>query len=416
MTFTASVNGLLVNNDYLDIISNNIANASTIGYKTSTPIFYDIFSRRAYSLNNTGSGVGVLNVVQNFNNGTLVTTGRDLDLAIVQNGFFRVTDAQGKIYYTRNGQFVLDENKNIVNMQGMYLTGHNISNEHNTKDNLNNKFNLEAINLQHAYKLEGKPTTKIKLDIKLNENDKFVKHTNLSTDPSYPPYANYTTNIDIYNKNNKRKTISVDFYREDEHIWMVHVVSNEKFKDSQENNKKDIDTLFPMQFDEKGKLISDSIIKIKPNNPDYENIDFDVSNSAEIKNIHNSIEESVQNGYSSGSLKTFDILPNGTIMGTYSNEQKKPIVQILLSKFINPEKLQHESGSMWSATANSGKETIGIAGDQGFGVLATKTLEYSNVDLNKELINMIIAQRNYQSNAQSFKAEDKIISTLINLK
>jgi flagellar hook protein FlgE len=415
MTFTASVNGLLINNYYLDIISNNIANASTIGYKTSTPIFYDIFSRRAYSLNNPGSGVGVLNVVQNFNNGTLVATGRDLDLAIVQNGFFRVTDAQGKIYYTRNGQFALDENKNIVNMQGMYLTGHNISNEHNTKDNVNNKFNLEAVNLQHAYKLEGKPTTKIKLGLKLNENDQISKHTNISVDPSYPP-SNYTTTIDIYNKHNKRKTINIDFYRADEHIWMVHVTSNEKFKDSQENNKKNIDKLFPMQFDKKGKLISDSIIKIKSDHPDYENIDFDVSNSTEMTNVHNSIEESVQNGYASGSLQAFDILPNGTIMGTYSNEQKKPIAQILLSKFINPEKLQHESGSMWSVTEHSGKETIGIAGDQGFGVLATKTLEYSNVDLNKELINMIIAQRNYQSNAQSFKAEDKIISTLINLK
>ncbi|MBZ2279516.1 MAG: flagellar hook-basal body complex protein, partial [Buchnera aphidicola] len=106
----------------------------------------------------------------------------------------------------------------------------------------------------------------------------------------------------------------------------------------------------------------------------------------------------------------------GAIIGTYSNQERLEIGQIILANFANPEKLKPEGANLWSETAESGKENLSTPGNLGFGTLTNKTLESSNVDLNKELINMIIAQRNYQSNAQALKAEDKIISTLVNLR
>lgn len=406
MSIMTAISGLLINNDYMDVISNNIANASTIGYKSSKPVFFDMFSHSVYSNNTKGFGVGVSNIIQNFNNGAFIETGRDLDLRILENGFFRIIDSHGNVYYTRNGQFLLDKNKNIINMQGMYLTGYNIP---NTKNNINNLSDLEPINLKKADLFKAQPTSKIKLTVVLNNND-FVSNEDTSNN-DLSKLAERKTYIKIYNQDAQEEQLNISFNKTDnEKEWIVKVESNEG------STEKNIDNSFSLKFNNDGELISDPICHIKSKDLKYKNVILDLTNTIQKSNINSSIEASFQDGCPQGTLKTFNILPNGEIIGIYSNEQKAVIGQILLSNFINPEKLQSESGNLWSVTEESGAENIGKAGDIGFGILNEKTLEASNVDLNQELINMIIAQRNYQSNAQSFKTEDKIINTLINLR
>lgn len=407
MSTMGAISGLLINNDYIDTISNNIANASTIGYKSSRPIFFDMFSHSFYSKNTHGYGVGISNIVQNFNNGMLVETGRDLDLGIIQDGFFRVLDSQGHVHYTRDGQFLLDKNKNIVNMQGMYLTGQNKSYSQNT---FNNVSNLEPINLKNAHTLKEKPTSEITLKAILNSTTDSFSHID-TYDDNLSITKDYTTNISIYNKNGEKKQITISFNKKENNMWTVNVNSDES------DDEKGINNSFDLKFNSDGELASDAIFNIESKNPKkYENITLDLTGTLEQSNTDSSLEEYTQNGYSQGVLQTFNVCANGEIIGIYSNKQKQDIGRILLSKFINPEKLQPESGNLWSATVDSGAEIIEISGDKDVGILSEKTLEASNVDLNKELINMIIAQRNYQSNAQSFKTEDKIINTLINLR
>lgn len=407
MATTEAISGLLVNSYYMDTISNNIANASTIGYKTSTPVFFDIFSRAHYSTSHQGSGVGVLSVIQNFNNGPLIATGRDLDLGIIENGFFRLLDPHGNVHYTRNGQFLLDENKNIINMQGMYLTG---KNQLHSENNLNNTSDLEPINLNNSYILDGKATSEITLRAILKSNDSAIDNAN-DTFNHLSSSADYV--IDIYNKEKEKEQLNISFSKTDKNTWKMNVEST---KPSDDYNIRDINHSFDLKFNSDGKIISDTKFEIYSRNLKNKKITLDITGTVEKPDVNNTLDKINQNGYSTGFLKTFNILQNGEIIGIYSNQKTQSIGQILLSKFINPEKLQHESGSTWSATVESGQENIGIAGDLGFGIISEKSLEASNVDLNKELINMIIAQRNYQSNAQSFKTEDKIISTLINLK
>lgn len=114
MSIMEAINGLMINSDYIDIVSNNISNASTIGFKSSTPSFFDIVSNSFYSNQTINSGVGISNLVQNFSDGVLVQTNRDLDLGIVRDGFFRVLDSKGHIHYTRNGHFYLMEIKILL--------------------------------------------------------------------------------------------------------------------------------------------------------------------------------------------------------------------------------------------------------------------------------------------------------------
>lgn len=403
MSTMEAISGLMANSNNIDVVSNNIANASTIGFKSSTPSFFDIVSNSFCSNKIIGSGVGISNIRQNFSNGILIQTGRNLDLGIVQDGFFRVLNPKGYIYYTRNGQFVLDKDKNIVNMEGMYLTGQN---RFDLKNDLNNISKLEPINLKKSEILKTKPTSIIELNADLIEK---ANSTNTITGSDDDISNTEINNITIYDQDGKDKNINISINKNDNE-WILKVESNDE--NSADNEK--INEKIHLKFNSEGKLISDSSVPIKLKN--FKNLALDIKcNLKKSENSDNTIELS-QNGYPEGFLKSFEILNNGEIIGEYTNQRTEKIGQIFLSKFVNPEKLKPESGNIWSATQEAGNENIGIAGDKGFGVMISKTLESSNVDLNKELINMIVAQRNYQSSAQAFKTEDKIISTLVNLK
>lgn len=119
MAFSQAVSGLNAAATNLDVIGNNIANSATYGFKSGSVSFADMFAG-----SQVGLGVKVAGITQNFNGGTTTNTNRAMDIAISQNGFFRMQDADGGIFYTRNGQFIMDANRNITNMQGLSLTGY----------------------------------------------------------------------------------------------------------------------------------------------------------------------------------------------------------------------------------------------------------------------------------------------------
>ncbi|SUH38132.1 flagellar hook protein FlgE [Salmonella enterica subsp. enterica] len=130
----------------------------------------------------------------------------------------------------------------------------------------------------------------------------------------------------------------------------------------------------------------------------------------------NNIVATNQNGYKPGDLVSYQINNDGTVVGNYSNEQEQVLGQIVLANFANNEGLASQGDNVWAATQASGVALLGTAGSGNFGKLTNGALEASNVDLSKELVNMIVAQRNYQSNAQTIKTQDQILNTLVNLR
>src|SRR5438094_9569159 len=123
MSFQQGLSGLNGAAKSLDVIGNNIANSSTVGFKGSTTEFADVYAR---SLNgaggtNAGIGVSVAAIAQQFTQGNIETSQNPLDIAINGSGFFRV-QASGVTEYSRNGQFSLDKNGYLVNAQGANLT------------------------------------------------------------------------------------------------------------------------------------------------------------------------------------------------------------------------------------------------------------------------------------------------------
>lgn len=123
-----------------------------------------------------------------------------------------------------------------------------------------------------------------------------------------------------------------------------------------------------------------------------------------------------QDGYASGRLSGFNTSADGTILGRYTNGQSRALGQMLLANFTNPQGLQPMGNNEWVESATSGGPLIGTPGSSALGVLQSSAVEDSNVDLTAELVNMITAQRVYQANAQTIKAQDAVLQTLVNLR
>uniref|UniRef100_UPI0030D907E8 flagellar hook-basal body complex protein n=1 Tax=Pseudomonas mohnii TaxID=395600 RepID=UPI0030D907E8 len=122
-----------------------------------------------------------------------------------------------------------------------------------------------------------------------------------------------------------------------------------------------------------------------------------------------------QNGYTSGSLVSFTIDDTGTVIATYSNDQTQSIDQIQLATFSNENGLKSNGDNTWLATSESGQALLGVASSGSLGSILSGTTEDSNVDLTSELVNLIIAQRNFQANAKSVTAQSEVLQQAVNI-
>ncbi|BBT71578.1 MULTISPECIES: flagellar hook protein FlgE [Enterobacteriaceae] len=425
MAFSQAVSGLNAAATNLDVIGNNIANSATYGFKSGTASFADMFAG-----SKVGLGVKVAGITQDFTDGTTTNTGRALDVAISQNGFFRLVDANGSVYYSRNGQFKLDENRNLVNTQGLSVTGYPATGSPAT---IQQGANPVALTIPNTL-MSAKATSTAAMQMNLNSTDSAITKTFNASDP------------DTYNK---KGTVTVYDTLGNAHDMNVYYVKNT-------DNKWDVWTLdssvsgatpvkaAQMEFSSSGTLLGVTNYKADATatdgwaldtttganaapqinitlaglNGSATNTTFSLSflNSMQQNTGSNDIVATTQNGFAPGNLVSYQINEDGTVVGNYSNQQSQLLGQIVLANFANNEGLKSEGDNVWSATQSSGVALLGTAGTGNFGSLTNGALEASNVDLSKELVNMIVAQRNYQSNAQTIKTQDQILNTLVNLR
>ncbi|ENC3161056.1 flagellar hook protein FlgE [Escherichia albertii] len=401
MAFSQAVSGLNAAATNLDVIGNNIANSATYGFKSGTASFADMFAG-----SKVGLGVKVAGITQDFTDGTTTNTGRGLDVAISQNGFFRLVDSNGSVFYSRNGQFKLDENRNLVNMQGLQLTGYPATGTPPTIQQGANPTNISIPNTLMA----AKNTTTASMQINLNSSDPLptVKTFDVTNADSY----NKKGSVTVFDSQGNAHDMSIYFVKTGDNNWDVYT------QDSSDTASK-ADLATTLEFNANGVLVKGEIANIKTgaiNGADPAIFSLSFLNSMQQNIGANNIVATTQNGYKPGDLVSYQINDDGTVVGNYSNEQTQLLGQIVLANFANNEGLASEGDNVWSTTQSSGVALLGTAGTGNFGALTNGALEASNVDLSKELVNMIVAQRNYQSNAQTIKTQDQILNTLVNLR
>ncbi|MBS6736995.1 flagellar hook protein FlgE [Phytobacter diazotrophicus] len=423
MAFSQAVSGLNAAATNLDLIGNNIANSATYGFKSSTASFADMFAG-----SKVGLGVKVAGVTQDFNDGTTTSTGRGLDVAISQNGFFRLVDTNGSVYYSRNGQFTLDENRNLVNMQGLQVTGFPAS---GTPPTIQSGANPTGINIPTTL-MSAQITTTATMPVNLNSSSKTPTVTTF--DPTNADSYNLKGPITVYDSQGNAHDMNVFYVKSatNNNTWDVYtqdssVTGSTATKAAQMvfNQNGGLQGVYNYTFNTTtGNYDLSTTANTNPaitvtsgtlNGATAATFSLSFLNSMQ-QNTTSAVVSTSQNGYKPGSMVSYTINDDGTVVGSYSNEQKQVLGQIVLANFANNEGLKSEGDNVWSATTASGVALLGTAGTGNFGSLTNGALEASNVDLSKELVNMIVAQRNYQSNAQTIKTQDQILNTLVNLR
>ncbi|MDY4366603.1 flagellar hook protein FlgE [Pectobacterium brasiliense] len=405
MGFSQAVSGLNAASNNLDVIGNNIANSATVGFKSGTVTFADMFAG-----SKVGMGVKVASVLQDFGNGTVTSSSRDLDIAISGGGFYRLQDTNGSTYYSRNGQFMLN-GRNIVNAQGMQLTGYPVA---GTPPVVQTGADPVPLTVPDGDMLAS-ATTVASIKANLKSSDPIPTNA-WATTPGAEGTYNSKTALTTYDSQGNVHNFTLYFVKTANNTWQTYAKDDSITPATYQNAGT-------LNFGANGALSSTGATAHTPftinlvgtNGAATGTFTLNLTGSVQ-QNTEYSYKSPTQNGFAPGSLTGFAINDDGTIEGNYSNGQKQALGQILLASFANPEGLSPEGDNAWSETASSGQAVIGLAGTGSLGKLIGKSTESSNVDLSKELVSMIVAQRNYQSNAQTIKTQDSILQTLVSLR
>jgi flagellar hook protein FlgE len=430
MSFQQGLSGLNASSKALDTIGNNIANASTVGYKLSNAQFSDVFaaSLAGSGASPIGLGVKVASVAQQFTQGNVSITNNPLDLAINGGGFFRLQNAIGDPVYSRNGQFQLDKDGYIVNAKSQQLMGY--------AADANGVVNPPLVPLRMFDPALSSDATPQATGASTAASG-VQANVNLDSREAAPPVAPFDRlNAQTYNKSTAVTTYdslgnphvyTMYFVKDNTAVntWDVYAtVANPAGASPTFTDLSTAGALTTLVFNPDGSILSGGTPSQAISDADlgYTGgvdpmafpVDFAGSTQYGAQFTVNSL---TQDGFSSGKLAGFNIGSDGIILGRYTNGQSKNLGQVVLSNFRNPQGLQPLGDNTWAASSVSGAELSGAPGSSGqYGPLQSSALEDSNVDLTAELVSMITQQRVYQANAQSIKTQDSILQTLVNLR
>jgi len=405
MAFQQGLSGLNTASKNLDVIGHNIANANTVGMKSSRTEFSELYASSVNASGGTATGIGVTvaAVTQQFTQGNITATGNEMDVAINGNGFYELTMPNGATVYSRAGMFKLDREGNVVTNDGSRLMGY-------PTDAAGNRlsFETQALSLPTGGPIPAQQTGAISAEFNLDARSHIYNAT-----PGLPPLSAYGTSLVAYDPQGIEVPVSLAFRKVANNQWEVYTGVN--------GADPATSTPFTLNFNNDGTLNTatstiPSLTLTSPNNPA---LTFTASmNFDDVTQFGTSfaVTKLTQDGYPPGELTSLSIAENGVITGQYSNGQTRAAGQIALVNFRNSQGLVPTGTGAWQATYASGDPLRGEPGSGNFGALQSGALEDSNVDLTAELVDMMTAQRAYQANAQTIKTQDQVLSTLLNMR
>ncbi len=370
MAFQQGLSGLNSASRNLDVIGHNIANANTVGMKTSRAEFAELYASSINSAGgiNAGIGVSVATVSQMFTQGNISVTGNDLDLAINGNGFFELGQRDGSMAYSRAGMFKLDADGNIINNDGASLMGYPTDLDGNRV-----AFESQPLRLPTGGPIPARQTTEINAAFNL---------------------------------------VTMAFEKIGNNQWNVYVAAN--------GADPAAAVPFQVNFLDDGSFDPANVIPqiqlASPNDPaQVFNVDLNFEDVTQFGTSF-AVADIDQDGYRPGELTGLNIDEQGILTARYSNGETQAAGQVALVNFRNVQGLSPTGGGNWVMTAASGEPVRGAPGEGKFGTLKSGALEDSNVDLTAELVNMMTAQRAYQANAQTIKTQDQVLNTLLSMR
>jgi len=456
MGFSQALSGVNAAAQQLNVIGNNISNSQTKGFKSGSVQFADVFANSA-----VGLGTRVSGVLQDFSTGSLDATGRNLDIAISGDGFLRFQQA-GEVGYSRNGQLTMTADGFLENAQGAQLMGYGLADATDVNSGVVVGGQPQVLNIPAGdMQARATGTTGTGINVQLNLDATTVADdtstatlytslqgkTNEDTAQQATIDYNYSTNLSVFDSQGAQHNATLYFQKSAgaDNSWTARTALDGVLTDQ----------TLAVTFTEDGKLNGIG----SADNADYTaaqaanaataaesaaatndpatagftwptlsfdanelggavtpiTTTFNMAGSTQFSN-DSTVKSLAQDGYASGALVGISFADDGSVVGNYANEKTVNLGQIALATFRNPEGLSPSGDNLFTATATSGDELLGVAGTGTLGSIKSETLEASNVDLTKELVNLIIAQRTYQANTNSIRTQSEVMDQVAQLR
>ncbi len=408
-SFYTSLSGLQANSKDLAVISNNLANLNTVGYKGTTASFQDLFYQQFGASGNgnpleVGVGVAVGSTPANFTEGNIENTGVTTDVAIQGNGFF-VGLNQGQQVYFRAGDLSVLSNGTLVAADGSEVLGYPAVN-----GVINTNATPGPLMISSAVYNAPLATTFTQLT------------TNLNSQAAVG--STYQTALTVYDSQGASHVLTYAFTNTAPDQWTYSI--SIPAADVGGTGAPVVLKTGALAFNGAGQLTTPAGDVTGINIPAFAdganpltfnwNL-YDANKVGLLTQVASpsTTSATLQNGYASGSLLNYSVGPDGTIEGSFSNGQTEALGQVLTATFANQEGLERIGSNDFVATLASGASNIGVAGTGGRGTLEGGSLEQSNVDISTEFANLIVAESGYQANAKVVTTLDTIVQDTINL-
>lgn len=406
MSFNIGLSGLRAVNQDLGVISHNIANVSTAGFRSGRSEFAAVYS------GGQAGGVEVNNVSQNFDrNGDLMRTGRALDLAISGNGFFALRNTNGLTSYTRAGLFQRDANNYLVASTGDRLQGYQADANGTLQTGVVGDLQVSTASIA------AKASTQLDFVANLKAG---VTAKNVAFNKDDSSTYHFSQSSRVYDSLGVEHTLTQYYVRDNSSgtpEWRVYAT----FDGNATNLSGAAHAV--VNFDSDGKLVS--TVPAAPTGASLTvtpaltsgaaplNLSINLSKVTQFGSDF-SVSYNQSNGYTSGELTGVAVDSDGGVYATFTNGQRLLQGQVVMANFTNPNGLLQADNTTWQQTFSSGQPVIGAPGTGTMGTLTSGAYEGSNVDLSGELVNLMTAQRNYQANSKSISSADKMTQVLFN--
>ncbi|HEC20826.1 MAG TPA: flagellar hook protein FlgE [Gammaproteobacteria bacterium] len=406
MPFRIALSGLNAAQTDLSITGNNIANASTTGFKRSRAEFADVYAVAFEGISDiaTGNGVSVAAVSQNFTQGNIDFTERNLDIAVRGQGMFVLNDSSGQSF-TRAGAFHVDREGFVVNQAAQKLqifpavTG--------------GTFNTGVLTDLQLLTSDGPPQATSSITASLNLSSSDSPPATVPFDPLDATSFNSSTSTVIYDSLGTSHTSTLYYVKTAvDNQWDAYQYIDGNVVPS--GGASPITMTFNSDGSINGPLSINYDAVPSGTGADPIQVTLDYANTTQYGSPF-AVNGLSQNGFTTGRLSGIDIDSEGVVFARFTNGQATPLGKIALANFPNVQGMRQLGDTNWAQTFESGDLLLGEANTASFGLVQSGALETSNVDIAASLVNLITAQRNYQANAQVISAADTITQTIINI-
>ena len=439
----SGVSGIKTHQTRMDVIGNNIANVNTVAYKSQSVTFKDVYYQTTQTASgpNADTGKGGVNAQQIGlgssvgavstaieTQGATERTDNPYDLCLSGNSFFVVSNA-GSTYFTRAGDFTVDESGALVTSGGASVLGWQVDDDGNVlKDRVtplyatSDRFMYTAPSATHGVSISGNiknsstEASTFTIDFYDSVGNEYQAAITVEYAGTAAGVSSYTMTGGAITKNGEATGLAVDAgtstlqFNSQTGAPIADAMSyiNLTFTDPGGENATDLANI---GTDGNGQILMDARSLTNYNS------DTKFENKLGIDGAGTAADPGSEKGKAAGKMTSVGINEEGQLVASYNNGDVRTIGQIAVTTFANPSGLEKMGGNLYAATLNSGTfDGVGIDVSTTGGKISSGYLEMSNVDLSSEFTTLITTQRGYQANSRIITVSDTLLEELINLK